>query len=684
MNYSYKIHIINRDLNLDPTYKNVVQVFNPLTNTKDYSSVFTNAELTFDATDTEINFDIDDGINASVVLDIQPSDNLEEEQANINKQFGVNSNSVSMQEAINRQYAIVQEQTSDNNGNITNTKLYFYFIDKASIRNSFSVKYNLILDVFMTYPLFSDISVDKTKISRAHVNRFTNESTLNNATLNLNLKYIETGEPLDTEFTKICSKVSQHNFINFCGTTYKKLSSTALTDDAIENIINNLSWLYVLRRQEGGGYDNEIYVAPYTNNNEYYSVSIFQSQDDNPSNYNQLYAGFLYDELAEDPYVYNAFISPLSPFGTLNQNYNDYYVAYDFNPINRTVKIIFVNGGAKTKNIQDFTENPEIATEYHLSYDSAKYALKQTYPDTLRTYVSYFETENITLFNKSFTDLNNTPFDYNVIEKAEIKSKMKQSFNEYTLKTLLDTSTTKLDLTLMKTNEIKLKVMNNFSNQTNGEIYFTANDIYKKDFGIFTKAQYMPLFYSDKFKEYKATNKNYAITGQAIPIISGTLGGAVGGALKGGIYGAIIGGIVGFGTSAYKVYSNFDNMQNSPDSIKLKGQNINIDNKVKNRFFYFENNTLRETDKKAVNMYFYEYGYTINEIEDISNFFNRSSFNYIQLENCKKDLHALINENIIDIVVKALEEGVRFWKPSHYASNKFNYTTNNLEESLLL
>ena len=189
--------------------------------------------------------------------------------------------------------------------------------------------------------------------------------------------------------------------------------------------------------------------------------------------------------------------------------------------------------------------------------------------------------------------------------------------------------------------------------------------------------------YSDKFKEYKATNQNYQITGQAIPIVTGTLGGTVAGAKFAGVYGAVGGALVGLGTSALKVHTNFDNMKNSPNSIKLKGQQIAIDNKVKNKFFNIEHNTLRETDLIQANLYFYEYGYNISEIDNISNFFTRSSFNYIQLEDCEKDVHALINKNVLDIIIKALNNGVRFWTKSHYETNKFKYTTNNLETKLL-
>ena len=81
-------------------------------------------------------------------------------------------------------------------------------------------------------------------------------------------------------------------------------------------------------------------------------------------------------------------------------------------------------------------------------------------------------------------------------------------------------------------------------------------------------------------------------------------------------------------------------------------------------------------------MYFYEFGYAINNVDNLENFFTRSSFNYIQTENCEKDLHALISKNVLDVIIKALNEGVRFWTAWHYNHSKFEYTTNNLENEL--
>ena len=693
MNYSYKIHIINRELNLDPTYKNVVQVFNPLTNTKDYSGVFTNDELTFDATDTEINFDIDDGINASVVLDIQPSDDLEEEQANINKQFGVNTNSVSMQEAINRQYAIVQEQTSDDNGNITNTKLYFYFIDSASIRNSFSVKYNLKLDVFMTYPLFSDISIDKTKISRAHVDRFTNGSTLNNASFNFNNLFLETGEPFENAFQKIRHEKINAKLKNICGTNFQKLGSVNLTDDVLESILKKTRWLYALRRTAT---NSQLLMAPYYAKKDRYDIHYYISHT---INYTQdgkaIDANMLYYDYAEAAGIYNAYISPFGPFGTINNNISNYRIAYNFDPITYRLDIVFLcefrpdtepNGfnNYVLYNSYEIDDADNNIKEIPFFINNVSHYMYIDYGgiDMLWNNISYFESKDIQLFNYNNLSLSNV-YNYEDIEKAEIKSKIRLAFNEFKIKTQFDDAETIIDLNVLKTANVKFKILNNLNPSNDGDIYITLNELWKKDFGITSKVQYIPLFYSDKFKEYQATNKNYRITGQALPIITGTFGGALGGAIKGGAIGAVVGGVVGFGSSAYKVHANFDNMINTPDAIKLKGQNITIDEKITPSFIYLEHNKLREEDLKTINMYFYEFGYNIGIIDEIEKYFTRSSFNYIQLENCKKDLHALINENIIDIVVKALEEGVRFWKPSHYSSNKFNYTTNNLEESLL-
>ena len=103
---------------------------------------------------------------------------------------------------------------------------------------------------------------------------------------------------------------------------------------------------------------------------------------------------------------------------------------------------------------------------------------------------------------------------------------------------------------------------------------------------------------------------------------------------------------------------------------------------MQDNFIYLEHNQIREKDNRELTYYFFEYGYNISEINDIKNFFTRSSFNYIQLEDCEKNIHALINKNVLDIIIKALNEGVRFWTKEHYNHSKFNYTTSNIENRL--
>ena len=670
--YKYRVHIIARDINFDPTYKNVVQFFNATLKTKDYTGVFTNDELTFAESEETINFDPKDAINANICVDYNDDFVL--------SKFGVAS--MSINDALNRQYCIIKESKyNDETEAEISSKLYFYFITNATIKNDSLVNYTLKLDVFTTYPLYSDIDIDKTKILRAHIKRFTGAS-YSNVNFDLTNKYLTTGEPIDNEFSKIKIEDIEPNFKKIGSATITKITGSDTLpseNDTIENVLNSLTWLYIIRRKkEGGGsyVTNYLFFAPFLNNkiDNFSNILFYVSPDNDPNNFIQIDANALYAELLEDPYIYNAYISPLAPYGTMATGN---FIYYNYNDNTKVLEIIFNKNNVY--NYQNLDKSKTDAKTF--SYDSsiASAGVYIGYDDNIKAFISYFETDDITLFDKSGVTLSNTPFSYSEIAKAEIKTKIRPSYNEYNLKCELDTSTTTIDLSILQTNYLTLKAINNLSNNTNGEIYFTCNDIYKKDYGIFTQAQYTPLMFSDKFKEYKATNRNYQITGQAIPMITGTLGGAVSGGLKFGAVGAVVGGVVGFGTSAIKVHTNFDNMKNSPNSIKLKGQNISIDNKVKQRFFNIEHNRLRDEDLNAVNLYFYEYGYTINNIDEIKNYLTRSSFNYIQLEDPTKDIHALLNENVLQIVIDALKNGVRFWTKAHYINDRFNYTTNNLE-----
>lgn len=682
MFYNYKIHVLNRDINFDISNKNVVQFFNPLNNTKDYTGVFTSEELTFneyyDETETDIiNFDAGDGVNASVVLDLNGE--------NVANQFLTNENALTIQQALSRQYCIIDEIIFNDEGIKQSSKLYFYFIVGYSLKNANTIKYNLKIDAFTTYPLFSDIAVDETKILRAHTDRYTIDSTPANAKYNLNSRYLQTAEPLDNIFTKIRKEKINKNFVNFAGILYKDLGNTPIAKSTIENILNKTKWLYIMYRQEasGGGINaNVILTAPYiTKNPSLYNVKYYISPNDNyTQDGHEINANVAYGSLSENPHIYNAFISPLAPFGTLKTQESNYYIAYKLTGYN--LDIIFVNNNILQNNQDLNGDNVKTKGAIYdaLNYDYATIVISYSDTRSIGNFISYFETDEIILFNDSPTPSNY--FDYTTLNELEPKTKIRQNFNDYVLKSTFDNGDLILDLSIIKTNKIKIKAIQNISGITNGEIYATINDLNILDYGLFTKTQYTPLFYNDKFEQYKATNTNYAITGQAIPILSGTLAGGIAGAKIGGVYGAVAGAVVGFGASAYKVYTNFDNMQNSPDAIKLKGQNITIDEAVQDNFIYLEHNQIREKDNRELTYYFFEYGYNISEINDIKNFFTRSSFNYIQLEDCEKNIHALINKNVLDIIIKSLNEGVRFWTKEHYNHSKFNYTTSNIENRL--
>lgn len=680
----YKIHVINRDLNFDPTYKNVVQFFNPTDNTKDYTGVFTSGELYFTPIEEEINFNIIDSINASVTLDINGEF--------ASRQFMLGTNEIlTLEKALNRQYCIIRKYEYTDEEAFINSTDYFYFMKNPRAINENLVKYDLQLDVFTTYPLFSDIDVSATKITRAHVDRFTNDSTLSTAKYNFDNIFLETGEPIDSEYQKIRKDNVNTKLTNFCGTNYTKLGTSELTKEKIEEILNNTLWLYVAERKNTP--NNHLYFAPYYSKKDNYKITYYISKT---PNYNVdgvvIRADLLYNTKADENNVYKAYISPFGAFGTINNNINNYRIGYDYNINTNELKIIFicefeaVPSGYDNYNIYNSYEIDNADNEIKKAMifnDASTNYLYMDYSDLdmLDNFISYFESKEITLFNDNVENLYDT-YNYDIIEKAEIKTKIRPIYNEYKLKSQFDNGETIIDLSILKTPKIKVKVLNNLNPTNDGDVFITLNDIYKKKYGITSKIQYTPQFYGDKFKEYQDTNKNYRITGQAIPIITGTIGGAIAGAKYGGVYGAVGGALVGFGASALKVHTNFDNMENTPDAIKMKGQNITIDSKITPSYVYIEHNELREADKKAVNLYFYEFGYNIGTIQNVKFYFTRNSFNYIQLENCEKDVHALLSTDILNVVIKALNDGVRFWTKTKYIASKFEYTTNNLESKL--
>lgn len=685
MNYTYKIHVINRDLNLDPTYKNVVQVFNPLTKTKDYTGVFTNDELTFTDDDEDINFDLNDGINASVVLDIEDNTN----PTAIYKRFGVYS--LSMQDALNRQYCIIQETKTPEGSEASTTKLYFYFIMNYSIRNSTTIKYTLQLDAFMTYPLYSDVDVNRTKILRAHTNRFTNASIKTNATLNFNNRFLETGEETDAKYIKINKGVENVLFDNY-GTLVQYLGE-AVPDDTIKKLLNKIKWLYVETRENDN--TNRLYFAPIipdrydTNrgqpdNKHITNIQLFASSggevDDPDYTFSLNDAEYLYNAFAEEEKVINAFISPLSPFGYM---YNGVSIWYNYSSAegNQYFKLYFNANTLQPVGKSRIYYYSDKGLNYIDSIELDDSVFLTTWPQRQSRVIQHISFTN-KLFETNMS-IDNTPFNYDTIKKAEAKTKMRKTYNEYILKNEMDATEIEIDPLYIKNNNVKVQAFLNLDLISNGETYITINDLYNKKIGAYIKPKYTPQFYSDTYEKYKANNHNYELTGIALPMIKTATSGLIAGGLSTGGLGAIGGALVGLGYGAIQAMANYDDMKNSPDAVKRKGEAIELEKFVNDYPFFIEHSELRDEELKAVNMYFYEYGYTINEIDEIKNFFTRSSFNYIQTEDAEKDVHALLNKNILDVIIKSLNNGVRFWTKSHYISDKFEYSTNNLESSLL-
>lgn len=672
--YKYKVHILNRDINFDPNYKNVVQFFDPIAKTKDYTGVFTNDELTFTDSEEVVNFDLKNALNASLVVDFTND--------NVLSVWGVNS--VSINDALNRQYCIIKESLCDDETETEiSSKLYFYFMQNPTLKNNNLVKYNLVLDVFTTYPLFSDVEVDKTKIQRAHIDRFTLGSTANDAHALLNNKYLNIGEEIDNKFIKI-NKNKIPVKLKFYPRIEKTPNSENLSEETIKNILNSLRWLYIEKRDNN---KNTLYFGcdiPL-NFNEVYNIQLYTTSGNTTTNAQSIdTAESVYNSFAEDPQVINAFISPLSPFATIN-SYGYSSIIYDYSTAggNEYLKIYFNNHTQQG--------DTSIFTSYY--YENKE---KNSIIGVDLKYGSYFDTflskspkaflyegETIEAFNNNLT-LSNYPFNYDVIKDAEVKTKIRQCFNEFILKTEIEENNINIDLGFLKTNQLDVQLIQDMKPTTNGNIYITINNLYNKDIGAHIKGKATPQFYSDKYLDFVASNKNFALTGMALPIIKDTAGAIVGGAIAGGVGGAIIGAGVGLAESTLKVHANMDNIRNTPDAIKRKGESIENEKFINTYPIYFIHTQLRDEELKQVNLYFYQFGYAINDIEDLSNFFTRSSFNYIQLEeDCQKDIHALLNESILNIICNALKNGVRFWKKEHYNNYKFNYDTNNLESKLL-
>lgn len=140
---------------------------------------------------------------------------------------------------------------------------------------------------------------------------------------------------------------------------------------------------------------------------------------------------------------------------------------------------------------------------------------------------------------------------------------------------------------------------------------------------------------------------------------------------------------VSAGTTIANFSANINNIQNSPDTIKLQGSSF-LDFFVKSQGLrsFVKHSELRDADKKVVCQYFHDYGYSYNQIQrNFSDLFVRESFNYVETQDSISKIFTIssFNDIIKSVIASIYDKGIRLWEASS-VSNRFNTAIPNIEK----
>lgn len=187
--------------------------------------------------------------------------------------------------------------------------------------------------------------------------------------------------------------------------------------------------------------------------------------------------------------------------------------------------------------------------------------------------------------------------------------------------------------------------------------------------GVVNTVDYSQTVANNNIDAFLSNNKNFLLTKGAnigLPLVASVLAGNLAG----------VGGAVG---EALKTYIEYDNLGNKANSLRNANDSATLNMLVNDGLqLYVDIESATECDIDAYYNYIYNYGYSINKIDNPFKYINtRRYFNYIQCdaEQINIDAPHSVKKQIKNI----LKSGIRLW--NDYL-NIYNYDMENYENYL--
>lgn len=210
--------------------------------------------------------------------------------------------------------------------------------------------------------------------------------------------------------------------------------------------------------------------------------------------------------------------------------------------------------------------------------------------------------------------------------------------------------------------------------------------------GLMSTIDNSVLFSSSQLEQYLANNKNAFLsfqTNQVFSAVKGVIGSGISAASTRAIGGPTNPLLAGLGTGAALMKTgldltqeaiqfnlSIDNMRSAPNQLVNANGNAVLLNAISEIGAYIELYEILPNEKKVINDFMHQFGYSVNKIDKPENYFKtRVAFNYIKCTLTNID--GQISNTIKERLKRIFENGVRLWH-----QDTVDFTVQNYERYL--
>lgn len=579
---------------------------------------------------------------------------------------------------LNSNYLIVRFYNSDD-GTGNGSKSYFYFIKNAFITNKNTVHYDLFLDVLTTYNLGADYNFLNPFVERKHFDRWTEDSTLENAKIDFSKDFFQIPENMEGNYELSCSRKERLQYLKVDGASR-----------VAQNKLDSTIWALVFSRNPNNitfgsqTFPYTVYTVPFNNS--------FTVEKENGSK--ETLDNNLINVLNTDTNVFSICLTTFPPITD---------AIFYFDEEERSIKIKESNFPVCAFSGEKLIEFKKVVTF------SVQGGTKSAYALDVSKYINYSSTPGV-LQSCSVKLIENSYnlSTYDIIEN-DPKIFLRRGFYNFKLKNFSNAEGLSFDLSniVFDENGVEFIRTSSFSNFLNVIHEFPL--VLSKNGGsrisqlglTFSRVEnyQLPIF-NDAFKQWFISNQSSMLTGlMSIPAGNHVFekkgnkekGNSSSKSEEKGVY----------TYKGYEHYSTIDNIKNfviqngaeiagtaiSPQSIRSQGKSTSDFNIfLGDNFSFLEVDSLKEADKKTVSYFLNCYGYSLGRnfkgLLSNEDFFTRECFNYIKLSDCESSISWYnFNENVKKELCTILNNGVRFWESNNFTS--FNIFKRNIEKRLV-